>query len=106
MNSVSAVLSQLWAVHRPDERCTVPIKPAWERQAEKTGTRQSLAPQGFSDGVPGVPSVPASKDDLPDEDWEERAAILEHEAGLDRAVAERQARRLQAPNAVHGRDGS
>ncbi len=75
-----------------------PARAPWEPATTRPGNRAGPIQQGVAMAVPRVPTVPCvqgdtSSSDAPDcgpgdADWEERAAILEYEAGLARATAE------------------
>lgn len=78
---------------RAEER--FPTAGEWVPLAGTVGSDEASPDQRLTAEVPTVPTVPTEKQDIaqasppltPDE--EERAAILEFEAGLDRATAER-----------------
>ncbi len=70
-----------------------PDRP-WERPSDEVGTAKHENNQGAGAVVPTVPTVPTPSD-IPDElrdRYEERAAIMEFDGGLDRAEAEHLAR--------------
>jgi hypothetical protein len=86
----------------PETAERFPPPPEWEPADAEVGTENGQAGQELTAPVPTVPTVPT----LPDEfrratraerlaeeraAWEERAAILEFDAGLGREEAERQA---------------
>lgn len=77
-----------------------PARSEWGLPQAVAGDRSNLMPQGVAVAVPRVPRVPSEKQDTrqrtSDElaadawaSWEERAAILEHVAGVSRIQAER-----------------
>lgn len=100
----------LWAAIRaaherwsPTSAGVFPPSPGWEQRSGVVGAEISLPSQSVSDGVPTDPTDPTQKQDEwswpapatdPDDagEWEERAAILEFDAGLSRLEAERLAR--------------
>jgi hypothetical protein len=96
----------LWAAIRaahqrwsPDTAERFPPPPEWEPPEVVVGTGNSEADQELTNPVPTVPTVPTVQEEfrrqtraerLAEERaaWEERAAVLEFEGGLDRAAAE------------------
>lgn len=93
-----AAIRALHARYSPAAADKFPQTPLWERRARAAGNRQGLTPQRISEPVPTGPTVPGEKDDIAqcaiasvDGDFDERAAILEYEGGLERIEAERRA---------------
>lgn len=100
----------LWAAIRaaharwsPGSMELFPPSPRWEQQAGLVGVDIAVSDQAVACPGPTDPTDPTEKQDEwvwppPDDDpngmgdWEERAAILEFDAGLSRCEAERLAR--------------
>ncbi len=97
----------LWAAIRaanarwsPGALDRFPVARRWEPSRASTGNHQAIDPESISAAVPSVPTVPTKKEDIQTrtgdtardvtaDEWAERAAILEFDAGLSREEAER-----------------
>ncbi|MFG1303682.1 hypothetical protein V5F34_06035 [Xanthobacter autotrophicus] len=86
-----------FAVFARKSRVVPLCSPAREQVGEQENESQRIENKGVMPPVPLVPHVPLENDDAGNEialrdAFEERAAVLEYDAGLPRDVAERMAR--------------
>jgi hypothetical protein len=92
-------LAALWRRYRSDAPAGSHRSRQRDGENQKWEPRKADINQSVAGAVPTVPAIPTSFDKIqthaPAEvveidpgEWEERAAILEYEGGLDRAAAE------------------